>query len=56
VADGAGAHSGAERIFDVWLPVDSSLHRRRPNSRQQDGLLCEDVVFGYAPTHRCCTV
>jgi ATP-binding cassette subfamily B protein len=44
-----GAFSGAERIFEVLaLPVDeqppSAPHRQKGN-----GLVCENVVFGYAP-------
>ena len=43
-----GALSGAERIFEVLaLPVDE---RPTPSTqrRPQDGLVCEDIVFGYA--------
>lgn len=44
-----GALSGAERIFDVLaLPVDE----RPPRSAEpaaRDGLMCDNVVFGYAP-------
>ncbi len=44
-----GALSGAERIFEVLaLPADKqplpSLQRQ-----QRDGVVCEDVVFGYVP-------
>ena len=44
-----GALSGAERIFEVLaLPVDE---QPLPSAQrqQEDGLVCEDVVFGYAP-------
>jgi len=44
-----GALSGAERIFEVLsLPVDQPP-KPSPQRRQRDGIVCEDVVFGYAP-------
>jgi ATP-binding cassette, subfamily B, multidrug efflux pump len=44
-----GALSGAERIFEVLgLPADARP-LPSPQSKQWDGLTCEDVVFGYAP-------
>ena len=44
-----GALSGAERIFEVLaLPADQQP-LPSPQSQQRDGLVCEDVVFGYAP-------
>lgn len=44
-----GALSGAERIFEVLaLPVDGQLPSS-PQNQQRDGLVCEGVVFGYAP-------
>ena len=43
-----GALSGAERIFEVLaLPADTRMTSRR--SLQPEGILCENVVFGYAP-------
>jgi ATP-binding cassette subfamily B multidrug efflux pump len=51
-----GALSGAERIFEVLaLPADQpSLQlpqpqQPQPQQSQVSGLMCEDVVFGYAP-------
>ncbi|MGZ5634122.1 MAG: ABC transporter ATP-binding protein [Burkholderiales bacterium] len=44
-----GALSGAERIFEVLvLPADKQP-LSSPQRQQRDGLVCEDVVFGYAP-------
>ena len=44
-----GALSGAERIFEVLaLPADKQP-LSSPQSQQQDGIVCEDVVFGYVP-------
>jgi ATP-binding cassette subfamily B protein len=44
-----GAFSGAERIFEVLaLPPDRQL-ATLPQRQQQVGIVCEDVVFGYAP-------
>jgi ATP-binding cassette subfamily B protein len=43
-----GALSGAERIFEVLaLPV--AERPAAPPTVLQDGLVCKDVVFGYAP-------
>jgi ATP-binding cassette subfamily B protein len=43
-----GALSGAERIFEVLaLPADSQT--TITHAREDDGILCENVVFGYAP-------
>ncbi len=43
------ALSGAERIFEVLsLPADE-LPSVAPASKREDGIRCEDVVFGYAP-------
>jgi len=47
-----GALSGAERIFEVLaLPADQKPPVSLPSLRtqQQDGFVCEDVVFGYVP-------
>lgn len=46
-----GALSGAERIFEVLaLPVDEQpLPPPVPHAHQRDGLVCQDVVFGYVP-------
>ena len=44
-----GALSGAERIFEVLaLPADKPP-LPSPERPQGDGLVCEDVVFGYGP-------
>jgi ATP-binding cassette subfamily B multidrug efflux pump len=44
-----GALSGAERIFEVLaLPADKPSLPSPPN-QQRNGLVCEGVVFGYAP-------
>jgi ATP-binding cassette subfamily B protein len=44
-----GALSGAERIFEVLaLPADEQP-LPSPQRQQRDGLVCEDVVFGYVP-------
>ena len=44
-----GALSGAERIFEVLsLPAESQT-APPPQSPERDGLVCENVVFGYAP-------
>ena len=44
-----GALSGAERIFEVLaLPADERT-QPAPDKKRQDGLVCEDVVFGYSP-------
>ena len=44
-----GALSGAERIFEVLaLPADKQP-LSSPQGQHRDGLVCEDVVFGYAP-------
>ena len=44
-----GALSGAERIFEILaLPVDEPP-LRLPQTQPRDGLVCEDVVFGYSP-------
>jgi len=44
-----GALSGAERIFEVLaLPADKQP-LPSPQRQQRDGLVCEDVVFGYVP-------
>ena len=44
-----GALSGAERIFEVLaLPVDQAPPSP-PQRQQSSGLVCEKVVFGYAP-------
>ena len=44
-----GALSGAERIFEVLsLPVDEP-RPGAPQWQRNDGIVCEDVVFGYAP-------
>jgi ATP-binding cassette subfamily B protein len=43
-----GALSGAERIFEVLaLPADTRMTSTQ--SREEDGIVCENVVFGYAP-------
>jgi ATP-binding cassette subfamily B protein len=43
-----GALSGAERIFEVLaLPADTRMTSTQ--SREDDGIVCENVVFGYAP-------
>jgi ATP-binding cassette subfamily B protein len=47
-----GALSGAERIFEVLaLPADKQSLPSPPSlqKRQRDGLVLEDVIFGYAP-------
>lgn len=47
-----GALSGAERIFEVLaLPADQKPLASPPSlqPQQRDGLVCEDVVFGYVP-------
>jgi ATP-binding cassette subfamily B protein len=48
-----GALSGAERIFEVLaLPTDQpppQLPQPQQPQSQVSGLVCEDVVFGYAP-------
>ena len=49
-----GALSGAERIFEVLaLPADQKPPASPPSLKTQQqrgrGLVCEDVVFGYAP-------
>jgi len=45
-----GALSGAERIFEVLaLPADAQQATVAAQKEQRDGLVCEDVVFGYAP-------
>ena len=44
-----GALSGAERIFEALsLPADEQLPSS-PQRQRRDGLVCEDVVFGYLP-------
>ena len=44
-----GALSGAERIFEVLaLPADTQP-LASPQRQRRDGLVFEDVVFGYAP-------
>jgi ATP-binding cassette subfamily B protein len=44
-----GALSGAERIFEILaLPADESP-RSSPPGREQDGLTCENIEFGYLP-------
>lgn len=43
-----GALSGAERIFEVLsLPADQP-RSVAPGSKRDDGIRCEDLVFGYA--------
>ena len=46
-----GALSGAERIFEVLaLPADEQpLPPPSPHTQQRDGLVCQNVVFGYVP-------
>jgi ATP-binding cassette subfamily B multidrug efflux pump len=43
-----GALSGAERVFEV-LAEPAEERPPAPHGRQRDGMLCEGVVFGYAP-------
>ena len=44
-----GALSGAERVFEV-LAVPAEAQGQAPSSNQrQDGIVIEEVVFGYAP-------
>ncbi len=44
-----GALSGAERIFEVLALPAEQQPLPSPQKPQRDGLVCEDVVFGYTP-------
>ena len=43
-----GALSGAERIFEV-LALPAETRASTTQSRADEGIVCENVVFGYAP-------
>jgi ATP-binding cassette subfamily B protein len=42
-----GALSGAERIFDVLAMPANEQAPRTPPTRAKNGVVCDDVVFGY---------
>lgn len=44
-----GALSGAERIFEVLSLRADTQTAPPPQWQERDGLVCEDVVFGYTP-------
>ncbi len=44
-----GALSGAERIFEVLALPPDEQSPPLPQTQRSEGLVCEDVVFGYVP-------
>ena len=50
-----GALSGAERIFDVLAMPANEQAPRTPPTRAKNGVVCDDVVFGYTAGVPYCT-